>query len=55
MMLIENALVAMASAHLGDVPGVVGSFTSGGTESCMLAVKTARDHARGDKAAHHGA
>lgn len=46
MMLIENELVAMASAHLGDVAGVVGSFTSGGTESCMLAVKTARDYAR---------
>ena len=46
MMLIENELVAMAAAHLGNVPGVVGSFTSGGTESCMLAVKTARDHAR---------
>lgn len=46
MMLIENELSAMAAAHLGDVPGVVGSFTSGGTESCMLAVKAARDHAR---------
>jgi glutamate/tyrosine decarboxylase-like PLP-dependent enzyme len=46
MMLLENELVAMAAAHLGGVPGVVGSFTSGGTESCMLAVKTARDHAR---------
>ena len=46
MMLIENELVAMAASHLGNVPGVVGSFTSGGTESCMLAVKTARDHAR---------
>jgi glutamate/tyrosine decarboxylase-like PLP-dependent enzyme len=49
MMLIENELIAMASAHLGGVPGVVGSFTSGGTESCMLAVKTARDHARATK------
>ena len=49
MMLIENELIAMAAAHLGDVPGVVGSFTSGGTESCMLAVKTARDHARAAK------
>lgn len=49
MMLIENELVAMASAHLGGVPGVVGSFTSGGTESCMLAVKTARDHARASR------
>ncbi len=49
MMLIENELIAMASAHLGNVPGVVGSFTSGGTESCILAVKTARDHARATK------
>lgn len=49
MMLIENELIAMASSHLGDVPGVVGNFTSGGTESCMLAVKTARDFARATK------
>lgn len=49
MMLIENELSAMAAAHLGGVPGVVGSFTSGGTESCMLAVKTARDYARAVK------
>jgi glutamate/tyrosine decarboxylase-like PLP-dependent enzyme len=46
---IENELTAMAAAHLGDVPGVVGNFTSGGTESCMLAVKTARDFARARK------
>lgn len=46
MMLMENELAAMAQAHLGGVPGVVGNFTSGGTESCMLAVKTARDWAR---------
>ena len=46
LMQIENELVAMAAAHLGEVPGVVGNFTSGGTESCMLAVKTARDFAR---------
>jgi sphinganine-1-phosphate aldolase len=46
---IENELMAMAAAHLGDVPGVVGNFTSGGTESCMLAVKTARDFARATK------
>jgi glutamate/tyrosine decarboxylase-like PLP-dependent enzyme len=49
MMLIENELSAMAAAHLGDVPGVVGNFTSGGTESCMLAVKAARDWARAVK------
>jgi sphinganine-1-phosphate aldolase len=46
LMQLENELTAMAAAHLGDVPGVVGNFTSGGTESCMLAVKTARDFAR---------
>jgi len=49
LMQIENELVAMAAAHLGDVPGVVGSFTSGGTESCMLAIKTARDFSRAMK------
>ncbi|MFM9865425.1 MAG: pyridoxal phosphate-dependent decarboxylase family protein [Micropepsaceae bacterium] len=49
MMLIENELTAMAAAHLGGVPGVVGNFTSGGTESCMLAVKAARDNARATK------
>lgn len=46
MMLIENELSEMARLHLGGVEGVVGNFTSGGTESCMLAVKTARDWAR---------
>ncbi|MDX3195434.1 aminotransferase class V-fold PLP-dependent enzyme [Streptomyces sp. MN03-5084-2B] len=40
---MENDLVAAASALLGDVPGVVGSVTSGGTESCLLAVLAARD------------
>lgn len=42
----ENELVAMAAAHLGGDDQVVGNFTSGGTESIMLAVKTARDYAR---------
>lgn len=49
LMQLENELVAMAAAHLGDVPGVVGNFTSGGTESCMLAIKTARDYSRATK------
>lgn len=40
---LENDLVAMARAHLGGDDEVVGNFTSGGTESIMLAVKTARD------------
>ncbi len=42
----ENELVAMASAHLNGDDEVVGNFTSGGTESIMLAVKTARDYFR---------
>jgi len=43
---LENELVAMAASHLGGGADVVGNFTSGGTESILLAVKTARDHAR---------
>lgn len=39
----ENDLVDMARRHLGGDEHVVGNFTSGGTESIMLAVKTARD------------
>ncbi|MER5862972.1 aminotransferase class V-fold PLP-dependent enzyme [Kitasatospora sp. NPDC002040] len=42
---LENDVVGAAAALLG-APGVQGSFTSGGTESILLAVKTARDHAR---------
>jgi sphinganine-1-phosphate aldolase len=48
---LENELVAMAAAHLHGGASVVGNFTSGGTESIILAVKTARDHAR-DKRPH---
>lgn len=42
---LENDLVRAAVDLLG-VPGAQGTFTSGGTESILLAVKTARDHAR---------
>ncbi|MFD9544701.1 pyridoxal phosphate-dependent decarboxylase family protein [Streptomyces sp. NPDC060022] len=42
---LENDLVGAVAALLG-APGAQGTFTSGGTESIMLAVKTARDHAR---------
>jgi sphinganine-1-phosphate aldolase len=42
----ENEIVAMAADHLHGDEEVVGNFTSGGTESIMLAVKTARDYAR---------
>jgi len=43
---LENEIVAMAIAHLNGDANVVGTFTSGGTESIILAVKTARDRAR---------
>lgn len=43
---MENELVAMAAAHLGGDANVVGNFTTGGTESIILAVKAARDRLR---------
>jgi len=43
---LENELVGMAVGHLRGNEEVVGNFTSGGTESILLAVKTARDLAR---------
>lgn len=46
VMRFENELVAMAAVHVGGDEEVVGSFTSGGTESILLAVKAARDRAR---------
>ena len=42
----ENEIVAMASNLLGGDDKVAGTMTSGGTESLLLAVKTARDYAR---------
>ena len=42
----ENEIVAMASNLLGGDEQVAGTMTSGGTESLMMAVKTARDYAR---------
>ena len=41
----ETEIVAMTASLLGDVDAV-GSVTSGGTESILMAVKTARDWAR---------
>jgi glutamate/tyrosine decarboxylase-like PLP-dependent enzyme len=43
---IENDLVAIGARHLGGDDETAGTFTSGGTESIMLAVKAARDQAR---------
>ncbi len=43
---LENEVVGMARTHLGGDEAVVGNFTTGGTESIMMAVKVARDRAR---------
>jgi glutamate/tyrosine decarboxylase-like PLP-dependent enzyme len=42
---MEGDLVASAAALVGGGPETVGSVTSGGTESCMLAVAAARNTA----------
>lgn len=43
---MERDVIGMARAHLRGGPEVVGNATSGGTESCMLSVKAARDRLR---------
>lgn len=43
---LENRVVAMCAAHMGGDADTAGTFTSGGTESIILAVKTARDYFR---------
>jgi glutamate/tyrosine decarboxylase-like PLP-dependent enzyme len=40
---MEQDLIADAAALLDGPPGTVGTVTSGGTESILLAVQTARD------------
>jgi len=42
----ENEVIAMAANLLGGDDRVAGTMTSGGTESLLMAVKTARDYAR---------
>ena len=44
---MEREVVAFANDLLGGDSDVVGTVTTGGTESCLLAVKTARDVWRG--------
>jgi len=52
-MKLENEVVSMVATHLRATNEVVGNFTSGGTESCFLAVKTAREWARATKGIAH--
>jgi sphinganine-1-phosphate aldolase len=46
---LENEILGFAAQHLGGGAEAAGSFTSGGTESLILAVKTAREWARQHK------
>lgn len=46
LLAIENDVLAIARDHLRGDDEVVGNFTTGGTESIMMAVKAARDRAR---------
>jgi len=46
---MESEIIAMATSHVGGDEDVVGSFTTGGTESIILAVKAARDATRARK------
>lgn len=46
---LERDVIGMALDLLAAPPGAVGSFTSGGTESILLSVKTARDFARAER------
>jgi len=45
---MEREVIGFARSLLGGDDEVVGSVTTGGTESCLLAVKTARDLYTGD-------
>lgn len=49
LLAIENEVVGMAASHLRAGDGVVGNFTTGGTESIMMAIKAARDWARANR------
>ena len=46
---LEGDVVAMSLALLHAPPGATATFTSGGSESIFLALKTARDWARAEK------
>ncbi len=46
LLILEKQLAALMADHLRGDSAVVGNFTSGGTESILCAVKTARDYYR---------
>ncbi|HSR13723.1 MAG TPA: aspartate aminotransferase family protein [Thermodesulfobacteriota bacterium] len=46
---METEFISMAADLFGGDEGVVGSMTSGGTESILMAVKAARDKAREER------
>ena len=52
---LENEVVGVAVELLHGGEQVVGSFTSGGTESILCAVKAARDFARAERPGSDGA
>jgi glutamate/tyrosine decarboxylase-like PLP-dependent enzyme len=52
---LENEVVGRAARLLGGDARTAGVFTSGGTESCLLAVLTAREHARRTRGLRDGA
>ena len=55
LLTMENELVGFAADLLDAPPDVVGTVTSGGTESVLLAVQAARDAPPGRRPAAHGA
>ncbi len=55
LLTMEREVVSISAAHLRAGPEVVGNFTSGGTESIILATKAARDFARATRGVERGA
>ena len=53
-LVLENQIVAMTASLLHGDEATVGNFTSGGTESIMLAVKSARDYLRASRGGGSG-
>ena len=51
----ETEVVAMVASLLGGDASTVGNMTTGGTESLLMAVLTAREYARTYQVLHHRA